>query len=56
VSAGGQAHRVAGLRTIALAVAWLFYLAFERHTGALRAAIRSRLRRSSHLKRATRGV
>ena len=25
---------------IALAVAWLFYLAFERHTGALRAAIR----------------
>ncbi len=29
----------------ALAVAWLFYLAFERHTGALRAALRARLGR-----------
>ncbi len=29
----------------ALAVAWLFWLAFERHTGALRAAIRARLAR-----------
>jgi peptidoglycan/LPS O-acetylase OafA/YrhL len=29
----------------ALAVAWLFWLAFERHTGALRAAIRARLPR-----------
>ncbi len=30
---------------ISIAVAWLFYLAFERHTGALRAAIRARLGR-----------
>ncbi|MDF2781244.1 MAG: putative Acyltransferase family protein, partial [Geminicoccaceae bacterium] len=29
----------------ALAVGWLFYLAFERHTGALRAALRARLGR-----------
>ena len=31
---------------VALAVAWLFYLAFERHTAALRAIIRSRLGRN----------
>jgi peptidoglycan/LPS O-acetylase OafA/YrhL len=28
---------------VALAVAWLFHLAFERHTAALRAALRARL-------------
>lgn len=42
--------------TIALAVAWLFYLAFERHTGALRALIRARLGREPRLARATPGV
>jgi peptidoglycan/LPS O-acetylase OafA/YrhL len=41
---------------IALAVAWLFYLAFERHTNALRTAIRVRLRRQPRLARATPGV
>jgi peptidoglycan/LPS O-acetylase OafA/YrhL len=30
---------------VALAVAWLFYLAFERHTATLRAIIRARLSR-----------
>jgi peptidoglycan/LPS O-acetylase OafA/YrhL len=40
---------------IALGVAWLFYLAFERHTNALRAAMRTRLRRQSQLVRATSG-
>jgi peptidoglycan/LPS O-acetylase OafA/YrhL len=40
---------------IALAVAWLFYLAFERHTGALRALIRARLGREPRLARATSG-
>jgi len=40
---------------IALAVAWLFYLAFERHTGALRAAIRARLGRHPRLARAASG-
>jgi peptidoglycan/LPS O-acetylase OafA/YrhL len=34
---------------IALAVAWLFYLAFERHTNALRTAIRARLERRPRL-------
>ncbi len=38
---------------VAIAVAWLFYLAFERHTGALRAAIRARLGRQPRLARAT---
>ena len=38
---------------IAIAVAWLFHLAFERHTGALRAAIRTRLGREPRLARAT---
>ena len=41
---------------VALAVAWLFYLAFERHTGALRAAIRVRLGRRPRLARARPGV
>ncbi|HEX3209075.1 MAG TPA: acyltransferase [Geminicoccaceae bacterium] len=40
---------------IALALAWLFHLAFERHTNALRAAIRARLGRRSGLVRATSG-
>ncbi len=40
---------------VALGVAWLFYLAFERHTGALRAAIRARLRHRPRLARATPG-
>ena len=40
---------------VAVAVAWLFYLAFERHTGALRAAIRVRLGRQPQLARATPG-
>ncbi len=39
----------------ALAVAWLFYLGFERHTRALRAAIRARLGRQPRLARATSG-
>jgi peptidoglycan/LPS O-acetylase OafA/YrhL len=40
---------------IALSVAWLFHLAFERHTNALRAAIRAWLGRDSRLVRATSG-
>ena len=40
---------------VAVAVAWLFYLAFERHTGALRVAIRVRLGRQPQLARATPG-
>jgi peptidoglycan/LPS O-acetylase OafA/YrhL len=39
----------------ALAVAWIFYLAFERHTGALRAAIRARIGRRAELARAASG-
>jgi peptidoglycan/LPS O-acetylase OafA/YrhL len=38
---------------VAVAVAWLFYLAFERHTSALRAALRARLGRQPRLARAT---
>jgi peptidoglycan/LPS O-acetylase OafA/YrhL len=38
---------------VAIAVAWLFYLAFERHTDALRAAIRVWLGRQPRLARAT---
>jgi peptidoglycan/LPS O-acetylase OafA/YrhL len=40
---------------VALALAWLFYLAFERQTGALRAAVRARLGRHPRLARATSG-
>jgi peptidoglycan/LPS O-acetylase OafA/YrhL len=40
---------------IAIAGAWLFYLAFERHTGALRAAIRARLGGQTRLTRAASG-
>jgi peptidoglycan/LPS O-acetylase OafA/YrhL len=40
---------------IALGIAWLFQLAFERHTNALRAAIRARLGRRFRVVRATSG-
>ena len=40
---------------LALALAWLFHLAFERHTNALRAAIRARLGRRFRVVRAISG-